>query len=121
MKKEFVTYEQALALKELGFDERCFSYYEDVNLYTSNGFNCNYGPIINGKEAALAPLIQQALRFFREKYGLISQITYDSFDKTFGYQIDSKKNIQGKFGLITYEEAEELCLYWLIKTAKENK
>lgn len=27
MNKEFVTYEQALALKELGFDEPCFAYY----------------------------------------------------------------------------------------------
>ena len=28
MEKEFVSYEQALALKELGFDEPCFGYYE---------------------------------------------------------------------------------------------
>ena len=27
MNKEFVNYEQALALKELGFNESCFGYY----------------------------------------------------------------------------------------------
>jgi hypothetical protein len=27
MEKEFIPYEQALALKELGFDEPCFAYY----------------------------------------------------------------------------------------------
>ncbi len=27
MNKEFIPYEQALALKELGFDEPCFGYY----------------------------------------------------------------------------------------------
>ena len=27
MEKEFIPYEQALALKELGFDEPCFGYY----------------------------------------------------------------------------------------------
>ena len=27
MKKEFVPYEQSLALKELGFDEPCLTYY----------------------------------------------------------------------------------------------
>ena len=121
MKKEFVTYEQALALKELGFDERCFSYYEDINLYNSNGFNCNYGPIINGEEAALAPLIQQALRFFREKYGLISQITYDNFNNSFGYQIDGEKAHSFNFGYILYEDVEEVCLNKLIELAKESK
>lgn len=29
MNKEFVPYEQALALKELGFDEPCFAYYDE--------------------------------------------------------------------------------------------
>ena len=29
MKKEFVTYEQAVALKELGFDEECFAIYDE--------------------------------------------------------------------------------------------
>jgi len=33
MKKEFVTYEQALALKELGFDDECCGYYSDNILY----------------------------------------------------------------------------------------
>ena len=29
MNKEFITYEQALALKELGFDEPCFKGYTE--------------------------------------------------------------------------------------------
>jgi hypothetical protein len=31
MKKEFISYEQALALKELGFDEPCFGYWKSKN------------------------------------------------------------------------------------------
>jgi hypothetical protein len=31
MNKEFIPYEQALSLKELGFDEECFNYYDDDN------------------------------------------------------------------------------------------
>jgi len=35
MNKEFITYEQALALEEFGFDEHCFGYYDEGgNLYT---------------------------------------------------------------------------------------
>ena len=32
MEKEFIPYEQALALKELGFDEHCFGLYENGKL-----------------------------------------------------------------------------------------
>ena len=31
MIKEFVSYEMALELKELGFDEPCFTYYYDIS------------------------------------------------------------------------------------------
>ena len=38
MNKEFIPYEQALALKELGFDEPCFGYYNikdnDLKLFS---------------------------------------------------------------------------------------
>lgn len=30
MQKEFIPYEQALALKELGFDKPCFGYYVET-------------------------------------------------------------------------------------------
>ena len=29
MEKEFIPYEQALALKELGFEEECLDFYDD--------------------------------------------------------------------------------------------
>ena len=34
MEKEFVKYEQALALKELGFDEPCFKLWQNENTVT---------------------------------------------------------------------------------------
>jgi hypothetical protein len=52
MTKEFVSYEEALALKELGFDEPCFGYYDEGgNLYTEM------------QEYLPAPLYQQAINF----------------------------------------------------------
>jgi len=60
MNKEFVPYEQALALKELGFDEPCYGHYAndvDHTLFT----NGNRPPGIS------APLYQQAFRAYRVK------------------------------------------------------
>jgi hypothetical protein len=74
MNKEFIPYEQALALKELGFDEPCFGSY---NPFGSKQLSCSgiytYGNCI------AAPLYQQAFRFFREKYDLHVQIRKEDY------------------------------------------
>ena len=74
MKKEFVNYEMALALKKLEFDEPCFTYYynisgelrKNISVDVDNGWT--YFP--NKKSITLAPTFSQAFRFFREKYKL---------------------------------------------------
>jgi hypothetical protein len=82
MNKEFVTYEIALALKELGFDEPCFGYY-----YTLNGKDWKFAEKgeyyrlddeinIGGKFSLLAPLYQQAFRWLREVHGIHVQPFY---------------------------------------------
>ena len=66
--KDFVPYEQALALKELGFDEYCLA------LITPNG-NLESIDMEDWEKVSgtiLAPLYQQAFRWFREKYDLYS-------------------------------------------------
>ena len=82
MNKEFIPYEQALELKELGFDEKCFGYYvllatnkiELVLEETSKEF---YKAIADSIEDTkripedfytLAPLYQQAFRWLRNQY-----------------------------------------------------
>ena len=74
MIKEFVNYEMALELKELGFNEPCFTYYYNVtgklrtniSVDVDNGWT--YFP--NKKSITLAPTFSQAFRFFRDKYNL---------------------------------------------------
>jgi hypothetical protein len=52
MEKEFIPYELSLKMKQLGFDEPCFGYYDEGgNLYTEM------------QEYLPAPLYQQALNF----------------------------------------------------------
>jgi hypothetical protein len=111
MEKEFVTHEQALALKELGFDEKCF----ETDYYHPNEYITVHFPHhLDFK----IPLKQQVFRWFREKK-CISQILYDNFYNSYAYQIDGKNHIYDE-RFITYEEAENACIDKLIKLAKEQ-
>jgi len=72
MDKEFVPYEIALELKELGMDTPCFSSYdEDGKL--SRTYHTRYRMTklnSNEIEGTIAPLYQQAFRWFKEEKGL---------------------------------------------------
>lgn len=99
MEKEVVTYEIAIKLKELGFNEECILYYtndklisEDEFLYhIRNGspltYNCNEKSCqtdwLNWGGMSIiptsAPLWQQVINFFMEKHNLcIFTIKYDN-------------------------------------------
>ena len=77
MKNEFVPYDIALAMKELGFDEECtavyFGEYEERDF--DNGIALEYRQSQyyaqkGWSKGLLAPLYQQAFRWFREKHGI---------------------------------------------------
>lgn len=65
MKEQFIPYEQALELKELGFDEKCLGSYKLDN----NEFQLN--EIYSALPIVQSPLWQQAFDWFVEKYGLL--------------------------------------------------
>lgn len=112
MEKEFIPYEQALSLKELGFDEECMSYYFNGKLMF--GFKTSYGEVIN------APLYQQAFRWFRENKKLISTLTH-SYGNIWSYEIIEFYTQESIAGVIegiwfnSYEEAELELLKKLIE------
>ena len=135
MEKEFTQYTEALALKELGFDEKCYGYftrdeeffYFDVDdlssAYTKNMDNIVVNSV-NGLECT-APLYQQAFRWFREKYKL-EGITQQAEDfvwykwKISQYNEDGKKYVADWYEYETYEEAELACIKKLIEIVKEK-
>ena len=125
MEKEFCTYEQALALKELGFDEPCFGYY--VGLGDSKEDPFKLVQIQSEKEQFQwtdnvyhAPLYQQAFRWFREKHNLDCNVATYALNRPKEYHwIISWTNEAKGHGLSkTYEEAESACLDKLIETCK---
>ncbi len=138
MEKEFVTYKQAFALKELGFDEMCLGYYHttlsssDVDLIIGKTPNRFYHLIRMPEHFdTLAPLKQQVFRWFREKYSLLPNIWSGKINHIFyGYDILHIKKQKfvinntdlggGDCDYDTYEEAENACIDKLIELAKQQ-
>lgn len=119
MNKEFIPYKQALELKELGFDEPCLNYYHNGKISQTCKEYLSVKTL--NDDCVLAPLYQQAFRWFREKYQLIHSILKVGSDwhKTleFTYSIDGAIYIK-ECCTKTYEEAELACLKKLIEIAK---
>jgi hypothetical protein len=118
--KDFTLYPEALELKQLGFDEPCFAFY-DESLYFPNNEN-QYGTFCNQKldaSSCSAPTYSQAFRWFRDKYGLcivIKPIADKKLD--LGYNLLKNGLIMNAH--LTYEKAELACLRNLIKIVKEQ-
>jgi hypothetical protein len=126
MKNEFVIYEQALALKELGFDEPCLAFYSPKEeLYPvfqepSKGPYFNNGNFI---ETLRVPLYQQAFRWFREKHNLVFNFISYNIVKPGEYHWSITWNDEAKAsGIVkTYEEAEQACLSKLIEIVNDKR
>lgn len=114
MKNEFIPYEQALALKQLGFDEPCFAYYDMAQEFNFPGCAMHNRNFINLK-ATMTPLYQQAFRWFREKYELNSWVYNSHMDKYFYTILQDGRIVKATGSATTYEEAELACLEKLIE------
>ena len=127
MEKEFIPYAEALALKELGFDEPCLAFFWNTGkFYTTAEYphsiethkqnqlgDYNY-------DSTSAPLYQQAFRWFREKYDIQLGICHihGGFDC---WTNDGDLFENGKYcNFKTYEEAELECLKKLIEIVKQK-
>ena len=133
MKNEFIPFQQALELKELGFDEPCFG-----KIYADGGSEQLSYPYKNSDQigkvtSCSAPLYQQVFRWFREKYNLRGFIGFrpnvKQFDcHVYDMSLSGKEYVKQrtyeefqkdpKFG--TYEEAELECVKELISIVKNK-
>lgn len=130
MNKEFVPYEIALELKELGFKEECFGGY---TIYTDGDIKLTTH--YNSHSQVQSSTFSQAFRFFREKYSMQATIepTKDQhrFELGFNYWIWNTKTDEewfteprdkpaGDYIFDTYEEAELACIVKLIELVKSK-
>ena len=125
MEKEFVPYNLAKQIKQLGFKQECFGYYIDVEV--ANPFLViNRISDTQGGYYTLAPLYQQAFDWFREKYKIECYVNSywnenDSSKRTYyanyNYGSDIFYTIPKEFE--THGEAELECLKKLIEIVKK--
>ena len=125
MSKEFVPYELAFKLKELGFDEPCLFAFDNcstpmrcsdlrTNEQQFNGVNYNSSTYTS------QPTFSQAFRWFRKKYDINGyQFIYQTINS--GYALQSmEENDQTDCYFKTYEEAELACLTKLIEIVEQQ-
>lgn len=128
--KEFIPYEQALELKQLGFKEDCLGEWQNLklgkNLVVDEEVDRVFDVPVLGADIR-APLYQQAFRWFREKHGLSAQFSYYHVAKwTFeileftDIKITPNKVVWEHSKERTYEEAELACLKKLIEIVKNK-
>ena len=141
MEREFVSYEQAVALKKIGFDKPCFKY-----IYTGDtGTNCNHYLEVEPQKAKnynedylciSQPLFSQVFRWFRENHGLeiilrpdcfnheskkLREYVIISYDKSWKLEaIAEPSHFVRKGCFNTPEEAENACIDKLIELAKQQ-
>ena len=145
MENEFIPYEQALALKELGFDEPCVLYWRpemDGSMHMFCHSDCYFWDAIGSNNSdnakwvtCTAPLYQQAFRWFREKHNWQHSIdpTADQHSRQLGYNYwiwnyktgeehwtMPKNRPTGDWEYETYEQAELECLRKLIGIVKNK-
>jgi hypothetical protein len=124
MEKEFVPYELALKLKELGFDEPCLGYYDnqrkELDTISSEVCErlCKYDTHIK------APTFSQVFKFFRDNYRL-SVLIHDCLDDYIGEIVewtltDDKIIHEVPNRIETYEETELKSLEKLIEIVESK-
>ena len=129
MSKEFIPYEEALALKELGFKMPCFSIYysKDKSFSWQHHIDhLNNEPALESGEFNIsAPLYQQAFKWFREKYKLFGEINLTTKQEDVEafefFCLDINEPLYESIDYNTYEEAELACLKKLIEIVNQNK
>ena len=112
--KDFVPYQEALELKQLGFDEPCFGWFASDRTLVKE--------VTEKTDFTLAPTYSQAFRWFREKHNINTVISWR--DDLLNYDIsltEMKKHgyFYYKDNFTTYEEAELACLKKLIDLTKD--
>lgn len=138
MNNEFIPYELALKLKELGFNEPCFGFHFDHHIRwydldityqkrTNSELNVIYK---NNSETCTSPLYQQIFEWFRVEHNMLGNVytnasgfLYEMHDVDGGtHRLDSDYEGPNAGGCWdTYEDARLALLTKLIQLVENGK
>jgi hypothetical protein len=140
MTKEFIPHKEALAIKQLGFDEPCIAVRhvdatllfitQDVGRDTQSEYlptiknsECMWEEDEGGIQEVATPTFSQAFRWLRENHGLVID-WFNGKHENFGVYVGitiKNLNMDSIFhGVYPNEEAELACLKKLIEIVKEK-
>ena len=123
MEEQFVPYNIALQLEELGFDEECLAYFNEVK---PDVFYIDFFEDEDSLSSIKVPLWQQATDFLREKYELSVFIDMNCMENS-GYafyigDLVSRETIFENYENIeSYYEAREQAILKCIELCKNKK
>lgn len=91
MEKEFVTYDIAIKLKELGFNENCFGYYKNNNtlIWFAGNIGVDHWNLPDIDDIP-APLWQQVIDWFRIKHNINVETCYHPNIKKYSGVVSDK-------------------------------
>ena len=138
MESKFVTFEQALILKSLGFDEPCISYFTVFGRF-ANDFSSprKYNSEFENGSYVSSPMRSQVFDFFRNEHKIYPEIrtdctTYPKFCFTYSRFFGNPKDLteqewwwENTIGVYSelyrnYEEAESACIDKMIEIVKSK-
>jgi hypothetical protein len=118
--KDYIPYEEALEMQELGFNEYCFDWlYYEFRDRGKTYIMLNTPDDMDPHDGVKAPTYSQAFRWFRDKYNIFAYIDKTAYGK-FIYNINPYLIFYDEEYFQTYEEAELACLRKLIEIVKEK-
>jgi hypothetical protein len=149
MNKEFVPYDIALELQNIGFNEPCLAGYQktevgspilvipflrsingNIDIDKINNFTNSYIKNRKADYYCTAPLFQQVFEFFRNTYTLKGEIVHTTSTGKYAYTIwkwnfDNHIGKHERIGVINswfkHEDASLECIRHLIDIVKTNK
>jgi hypothetical protein len=126
MTKDFIPYEQALELKQLGFDEPCFGCYEPNGAldYIENHILKDFPYLAKNSEwqdLVAAPTFSHAFRWFKQNHKLKFHIREDIWNAWCYVHILMQDEYENVGAYSTYEESELECLKKLIQIVKQKQ
>lgn len=119
--KDIVSFNQALELCSIGYDEPTFCMYEIENRQLCLCHIDEDGLYMPDKDFH-APTKSQVFRWFREKYEWTTSIRHNESPDMSGKQYYFEYRYRNSYErYLTYEEAENACIDKLIELAKQEK
>lgn len=123
IEKEFVPYEQTIALKELGINQECYASYGPIGARNYKELTYGHADYSIGNCIG-APTFSQAFRWFREEYKIdVCQLKSKNkyiFIVIYDFTGEERYFEAEKIVENSHEEAELACLKKLIEIVKEQ-